>query len=321
MRDDPVHLLFSQLENHGFNLILFNQMFNDCNYFIFYTLGLMKLPDYVLKLLLLTGYDNLHAISKLVNHKLIDDLEAYGTDFLEPTDLGLMDNEKKYYFSEKAMKFRILPGHRHLIIEAGCLAKKLLNMSLATIPDENESDFEKTFEVQQHAPISCEQPTNDELRDDCHDLLETTESQQLKESYPIVYSPESERESLARFIRSWIERKIQNRNLTAFIYEVDYRVLVYRPKSSNPITQTDIFLFVCHRCNTTIKVFKRRNGNSWNAANVYRHITTVHFNPQLLSIENTTVESSSTASQGEDLPLDLNIMKSLRSDSPGDQES
>lgn len=332
---DPALPLFNQIESHGnFVLICFVYIVNK-----FYpNLGL-RLPDYIVKLLLLTGYDNLHAISKLVNYELISELESYGTDFLEASDLGLTEEEGKHYFSQMSKKFRILPGHKHLITAAGYLAKKVLHINQVATLEDMDSDNERTYDneqghnspneaymmnniqpsaqhiIQRHIPPPPEPAANEFP----HEGMKA----ETAEAYPTsMCTIEIEREALAGIIRTWIARKIRSGNLTAFIYESDYRILVHRPKSANPIYHMDVFLFVCHRCNTTIKVFKRPNGNSWNCANVYRHITTVHFIQKPYSIVNTPIQlvaSNAATHDDKQVPLDLNI-SATRQDSPVEHE-
>lgn len=54
-----------------------------------------------------------------------------------------------------------------------------------------------------------------------------------------------------------------------FIYDVDYRINVFRPKNNGiQPPRPDIYSFVCLRCNTTLKAFKRANSYKWNTANV-----------------------------------------------------
>ncbi|EFX89892.1 hypothetical protein DAPPUDRAFT_219945 [Daphnia pulex] len=246
---------------------------------IFESQGL-KLPDYLIKLLLCSGYDVLQSLCKLTSHQLIEELENYATDCLDASDLGFSESEAKYYFSNRTMKFNILPGHKHLLVTAAEMATKLIQHS----DNEDECEFEKLPIENDHSTMVEEKPSQ---HNGLHFLSEfsslgsrnktpksTTPSNSHSE--PIA-SVEEEQNSLIEFLKTWITRKILSGLLAPFLFDVDYRVQVYRPKSSNQSSRTDIYSFVCLRCNTTIRAFKRPNGQNWNAANVCRHITTVHF--------------------------------------------
>ncbi|KAI9555424.1 hypothetical protein GHT06_017939 [Daphnia sinensis] len=251
-----------------------NQLWN-----IFENHGL-KLPDYLIKLLLCSGYDNLHSLSKLVTHQLIEELENYATDCLDAADIGVPEIEAKYYFSRQTMKFHILPGHRHLLIAAAELAVKMLRLSA----NDNDSEHEKVREEHDHSLLMDDEKSG---HNGLHFLSEfsTLGSQTRNKKNTLLpsSSPEAvtsvaeEQNSLVEFLKTWIARKVLSGRLAPFLYDVDYRVQVYRPKSSNQSARTDIYSFVCLRCNTTIRAFKRANGQNWNAANVCRHITSVHF--------------------------------------------
>ena len=224
-----------------------------------------------------SGYDNLQSLCKLTTQQLIDEIENYATDCLDASDLGFSEDEAKYYFSNRTMKFNILPGHKHILIAAAEMAIKLLQHS-----DNVEDEFEKVPVENDHSIIDDEKSTQ---HNGLHFLSEfstlgnrgkTISTPPNSHSEPIV-SVEEEQNSLVEFLKTWIARKVLSGLLAPFLFDVDYRVQVYRPKSSNQSTRTDIYSFVCLRCNTTIRAFKRPNGQNWNAANVCRHITTVHF--------------------------------------------
>lgn len=238
-----------------------------------------------MKLLLCTGYDNLQSLSKLNTNQLIEELEIYATENLDATDLGLCESEGKYYFSRRTMKFSVLPGHKHLLVAAAEIALKLLHQP----ENEIESEFEKVAEENDQSSTDDhdEKPNHNGL----HFLSEfstlgngnraarvskasNTPSETPSET---ILSVEEEQHSLVEFLKTWIARKVLSGVMEPFLFDVDYKVQVYRPKSSNPSTRTDIYSFVCLRCNTTIRAFKRPNGQNWNAANVCRHISTVHF--------------------------------------------
>lgn len=89
------------------------------------TLG-VKLPDYITRLLQLTGYNNLQSLSKLDDGMLIEELEHYSTDNLDASDLGIPESKEKFYFNKETKKFCILPGHKHLIIDAAETVQKIL---------------------------------------------------------------------------------------------------------------------------------------------------------------------------------------------------
>lgn len=86
----------------------------------------MKLPDYITRLLQLTGYANLQSMSKLNDPSLIEELEHYTTENLDASDLGLPENKEKFYFNKETKKFCILPGHKHLIYDAAETVQKVL---------------------------------------------------------------------------------------------------------------------------------------------------------------------------------------------------
>lgn len=229
-----------------------------------------------------TGYDNLHSLSKLSTSQFIEELETYATDNLDASDLGLSEAEEKYYFSRKTKRFNILPGHKHLIIAAAEIAIKLY---LQQPDNEVESEFEKT-------PDELDQSSMDDDKTIGHNglhflsefstlrnrgnrvLKSTVQSDIASESH---FSVEEEQHSLVEFLKTWIARKVVSGLLEPFLFDDDYKVQVYRPKSSNQASRSDVYSFVCLRCNTTIRAFKRPNGQNWNAANVCRHISTVHF--------------------------------------------
>lgn len=234
----------------------------------------------MIKLLLCSGYDNLQSLSKLITHQLIEELESYATNCLDAADIGVSEIEAKYYFSRQTLKFHILPGHKHLLMVAAEIAAKMLHLS----DNENGSNYEKVCEDHdQSLLMDDEKPGHNGL----HFLSEFStlgsragKSQQIalpSNSPEPVASIDEEQNSLVEFLKTWISRKILSGLLAPFLFDVDYRVQVYRPKSCNQSTRTDIYSFVCLRCNTTIRAFKRQNGQNWNAANVCRHITTVHF--------------------------------------------
>lgn len=75
---------------------------------------------------------------------------------------------------------------------------------------------------------------------------------------------EEERQSLTEHLLTWITRKVSTGQVQPFMPDIDYRVEVIRPKNNGP----DLYTFVCLRCNTTLKAFKRSNGHKWNTANV-----------------------------------------------------
>ncbi|XP_057377714.1 uncharacterized protein LOC130699380 [Daphnia carinata] len=238
----------------------------------------LKLPDYLIKLLLCSGYDNLQSLSKLATHQLIGELENYATDCLDAADIGVPEIEAKYYFSRQTMKFHILPGHKHLLIAAAEMAVKMLHLS----DNDNDSEHEKVREEHdQSLSMDDEKSSHNGL----HFLSEFstlgsrtgTKKNALSSSPEVVASVEEEQNSLVEFLKTWIARKVLSGRLAPFLFDVDYRIQVYRPKSYNQPTRTNIYSFVCLRCNTTIRAFKRPNGQHWNAANVCRHITSVHF--------------------------------------------
>ena len=243
----------------------------------------VKLPTYLTKLLECSGYDNLQSLSKLSTNQLIDELEAYATENLDASDLGL-PNEGKYYFSQRTMKFHVLPGHKHLLVAAAETALKLLHQQPE---NEIESEFEKATEENDQSSME-DQDEKPSHMNGLHFLSEFSTlgnnratrtpkritSDDLSE---LTVSVEEEQHSLVQFLKTWIARKVLNGDMEPFLFGVDYKIQVYRPKSSNPATRTDIYSFVCLRCNTTIRAFKRPNGQNWNAANVCRHISTVHF--------------------------------------------
>ncbi|KZS20003.1 Uncharacterized protein APZ42_013333 [Daphnia magna] len=239
----------------------------------------LKLPDYLIKLLLCSGYDNLQSLSKLVTQQLIDELESYATNCLDAADIGVSEIEAKYYFSRQTMKFHILPGHKHLLIAAAELAVKMLHLS----DNDNESEHEKVREEHDQSLLMDDEKSG---HNGLHFLSEfstlgsRTVNQKIvlaSSSPEALSSVEEEQNSLVEFLKTWIARKVLSGRLAPFLFDVDYRIQVYRPKSCNQSTRTDIYSFVCLRCNTTIRAFKRANGQNWNAANVCRHITTVHF--------------------------------------------
>ena len=63
--------------------------------------GGIKLPEYITKLLIITGYENLQCLSKLSDVALIKELEQYATDNLSASELGLLENEEKYFYNQR----------------------------------------------------------------------------------------------------------------------------------------------------------------------------------------------------------------------------
>jgi len=86
----------------------------------------VKLPDYITRLLQLTGYNNLQSLSKLDDSRLIEELEHYTTDNLDASDLAIPESKQKFYFNKETKKFCILPGHKHLIIDAAETVQRIL---------------------------------------------------------------------------------------------------------------------------------------------------------------------------------------------------
>ena len=101
-----------------------------------------------------SGYDNLQSLCKLTTQQLIDEIENYATDCLDASDLGFSEDEAKYYFSNRTMKFNILPGHKHILIAAAEMAIKLLQHS-----DNVEDEFEKVPVENDHSIIDDEKST------------------------------------------------------------------------------------------------------------------------------------------------------------------
>lgn len=236
------------------------------------------------KLLICTGYDSLLSLSKLNSSELIEELESYATDYLDASDLGLSEAEWKYYFSVRTKKFKVLPGHKHLVLTAAEFAFKLLHLP------ENEAEYESEKISEDHDQSSVDDGKSPQQN--CIDFLSEFSSHSngrstrsvsrgrnssLEKTEFSASVDEEERVSLIEFLKTWIARKELSGLLEPFVFDIDYRVQVYRPKSSNQSAKTTIYSFVCLRCNTTIRAFKRANGQNWNAANVCRHISTIHF--------------------------------------------
>nr|CAH0107772.1 unnamed protein product [Daphnia galeata] len=202
-------------------------MENDQIWNVFESQGL-KLPEYLIKLLLCSGYDNLQSLCKLTTQQLIEEIENYATDCLDASDLGFSEDEAKYYFSNRTMKFNILPGHKHILIAAAEMAIKLLQHS-----DNVEDEFEKAPLENDHSIIDDEKSTQ---HNGLHFLSEfstlgnrgkTISTPPNSHSEPIV-SVEEEQNSLVEFLKTWIARKS-----TSISTEIK--------QSVNP----DRYLFVC----------------------------------------------------------------------------
>ncbi len=249
------------------------------NIFIYIILG-VNLPDYITRLLELTGYANLQSISKLKDHELIEELEQYATDNLDVSDLGLSLHEEKFYFHRVTKKFSILPGHKHLIYDAAETVQKVLQRAEQEMAMDRQSDDNN----QNHNNLIDGDRSG--LRGALHFLSEfaSTLNNAKKNRAPrkprdpnkpppviplSTVTVEEEQRSLTEYLSSYIARKALTGQLEPFVLDVDYRINVFRPKCNGTQPQRpDIYSFVCLRCNTTIKVFKRSNGTNWNAANV-----------------------------------------------------
>lgn len=240
----------------------------------------MSLPNYITRLLELTGYANLHSLSKLTDNSLIEELEHYTTENLEASDLGLLESEAKFFFSKQGKKFTILPGHKHLIYDAAETVQKVLQRA--------EEEIARDRQIEEENNHYAEADVNEKtagLRGALHFLSEFASLSSIKSRAPrrkrdpnkpppaipiSTATVEEEHQSLTEYLTTWIARKVLTGQLEPFILNVDYKINVFRPKTngSGQPARPDIYSFVCLRCNTTIKAFKRSNGTNWNAANV-----------------------------------------------------
>lgn len=254
----------------------------------------VNLPDYITRLLELTGYANLQSISKLKDNSLIEELEQYATDNLDMSDLGLPHHEEKYYFHRMTKRFSILPGHKHLIYDAAETVQKMLQRA--------EEDMAVDQQVEETGNQHHLDSDRSGLRGALHFLSEFASTltntkknraprkpRDPNKPPPVVpvsnVSVEEEHRSLTEYLSSYIARKVFTGQLEPFILNVDYRINVYRPKCNGTQPQRpDIYSFVCLRCNTTIKAFKRSNGTNWNAANVIYHQCSVICVPWLMDL-------------------------------------
>jgi len=221
----------------------------------------VKLPDYIMKLLFITGYENLHCLMKLVDVSFIQELEKYATENLVASDLGLGEAEEKYFFNHRTKNFTILPGHKHLIVTAAQVAVKIFQEAEETAKEAEEA-------AKLHA----------------YHFLEYSTARMNRA--PVIREPaepmtvEEEEQSLSHYIKTWISRKVLFGQMDPFELDVDYKIHIFQPNSNvlQASRYCNVYTFVCLRCNTTIKAFKRPNGSNWNAANVCRHIVDCHSN-------------------------------------------
>lgn len=242
----------------------------------------VKLPDYITKLLQITGYGNLQSLSKLNSTSLIQELEQYTTNNLDPSDLELKEHEERFFFNQKTNKFSILPGHKHLIINAAETVQKVMQHAQEDYAREQQQAEDNDQDLCVDASEDIK--SNTRVRPLQHFLADLNSSSSssngrvsgkkrdsIKMSDTPAASPtvEQEQQSLAEYVAIWLSRKLASGQLDPFILDVDYRINVIRPRNcaSQPF-RPDIYSFVCLRCKTTIKAFKRPNGLSWNATNV-----------------------------------------------------
>ena len=227
-----------------------------------------------MKLLVCTGYDNLKSLSKLANEQYVKELEEYATDNLDASDLGLSDGDKRYYFNQRTKKFSILPGHRHLIVCASEIAERVLLQ---------QSDNEVNIQIENASAddidiSSVDTDDKNSTHGDQSSISEDFKPLVNAAGASVVANSVEEEVRLVEFLKTWIARKVLLGFLDSFNYDIDYKIQVYRPKASNHAPRSDgVYSFVCLHCNTTIRIFRRQNGQSWNAANVCRHISTVHY--------------------------------------------
>ena len=214
--------------------------------------GGIKLPEYITKLLIITGYENLQCLSKLSDVALIKELEQYATDNLSASELGLLETEEKYFYNQRTKDFQILPGHKHLIVGAADIAQKM-------VQDAEEASFNP-------------------FRYHFLDYSGRADRQLTASKEPAApKTVEGEQESLAYYIKTWIDRKVLFGQMDPFIPDQDYKIHVFQQSNGvNELPRACIYAFICLRCNTTIKAYTRPNGSNWNAANVCRHMLDVH---------------------------------------------
>jgi len=223
----------------------------------------VKLPDYIMKLLFITGYENLHCLMKLVDVNLIQELEKYATDNLVASDLGLSDAEEKYFFNHRSKVFTVLPGHKHLIVTAAQVAVKIFQEAAESAKEAEENAKLNAFHFLEYSTgrINTRPPV---IRPEPMEPM----------------TIEEEQASLSHYIKTWISRKVLFGQMDPFELDVDYKIHIFQPNINvlQGNRYCNVYTFVCLRCNTTIKAFKRPNGANWNAANVCRHIVDVHSN-------------------------------------------
>ena len=88
---------------------------------------------------------------------------------------------------------------------------------------------------------------------------------------------EMESKCLSNYVQSWISRKVLFGQMESFAIDVDFKIHLFQHQFATAQISTS-YTFVCLRCNTTIKAFKRPNGSNWNTANICRHLVDCHSN-------------------------------------------
>ena len=201
----------------------------------------VKLPDYIVKLLFVTGYEHLQSMLKLTDPKLIEEIEQYATDNLSAIDLGLSETEEKFFFNQRTKRFNILPGHKHLIVTAAELAQKILFEAEETAKEAEESAKFNAYHFLE-----------------CSTVRANSRGSVTKEPLEPM-TVEEEQQSLTDYIKSWISRKVLFGHMEPFEIDVDYKIHIFQPNTNvlQASRYNNVYTFVCLRCNTTIKAFKR----------------------------------------------------------------
>ena len=245
----------------------------------------VKLPQYITKLLKLAGYGHLQSLSRLTNNDLIQELEQYATNYLDSSDLNVKEQEERFLFNQNTKKFTILPGHKHLIIHAAETVNKLMQRAqekhaqreLQELEEDDNhlEDNDMSAEDENKAALEIEGPMHflaglhNSSSNSSKGTNKKRESNKQIASQAAIPTLEEEQQSLTDYITLWIQRKAAAGELEALILDVDYRIKIIRPRNSGSQPfRPDVYSFVCLRCKTTIKAFKRPNGTAWNTTNV-----------------------------------------------------